>query len=664
MLLSVERCVFARMLAVVSVLTVLAWVGGASVAGDSTPFDAEHWVLDGADVTTRLGRQCVQGSAILRDVLFEDGTIEVDIAMDGRRSYPGVLFRLESATEHERVYLRPHRAGLYPDAVQYTPVFNGVAGWQLYHGPGCTAGADLPRDEWVHLKVEVRGTQAHVFLGEPKASGTPKQPDDLGDAGESGATGDPVLIITNLRHGRTRGAIGLLGPRDGSAYFSNFRYRAADAAESPADASASPETPAAGVLTNWQVTEPFAAAGQDTTQYPSFFAIFGTKWQTLASEPSGLVDLARFVRPRGQGPDCVMARTVFNVAAPQDVRLTFGYSDDVTVFLNGRPVYSGRSGYRSRDASFLGLVGPFDTVYLPLEPGLNELALMVTDAFGGWGYTCQTDRVLAEPVKTHGQITKAWETDAVFQVPESVLYDAARDVLYVSSYNKLGRGKDHAGFISRLTPTGDVTDLKWIEGLDGPCGLGLHEDTLYVTESSGNVVAIDVLAGAIKARYPAPGSSFLNDLVVTPAGQVYVTNGSKKPTGADLYTLRGETCEVWLKGAEMQRANGLLLDGDDLMVGNPGRLYRVSLQDGRVSLIAQLGARIVDGIRSDGAGNYLVSHWEGQLYRVSPGGEVVELLDTQAEGLNCADFEYIADRNLVVIPTFMGNRVVAYRLTP
>jgi hypothetical protein len=61
------------------------------------------------------------------------------------------------------------------------------------------------------------------------------------------------------------------------------------------------------------------------------------------------------------------------------------------------------------------------------------------------------------------------------------------------------------------------------------------------------------------------------------------------------------------------------------------------------------------------AGNYLVSHWEGQTYVISPGGDVVEVLDTMGAA-NSADFEYIRERNLLIIPTFVDNRVIAYRL--
>ena len=38
----------------------------------------------------------------------------------------------------------------------------------------------------------------------------------------------------------------------------------------------------------------------------------------------------------------------------------------------------------------------------------------------------------------HKALTPVWETEAVFKTPESVLYDAKRNVLYVSNYNVQG----------------------------------------------------------------------------------------------------------------------------------------------------------------------------------------------------------------------------------
>jgi hypothetical protein len=71
-------------------------------------------------------------------------------------------------------------------------------------------------------------------------------------------------------------------------------------------------------------------------------------------------------------------------------KLYIGYSDDVSVFLNGKILFRGRSAQNFRDPGFLGIVNPEnDTVYLPLKKGSNELMLAVSELGGGWGFICR-----------------------------------------------------------------------------------------------------------------------------------------------------------------------------------------------------------------------------------------------------------------------------------
>jgi hypothetical protein len=67
-------------------------------------------------------------------------------------------------------------------------------------------------------------------------------------------------------------------------------------------------------------------------------------------------------------------------------RIDLGYSDQVTVFLNGRPLYQGDASYSFDTPRREGLIG-YDqaSLFLPLEKGDNELAVVVSDSFGGWG---------------------------------------------------------------------------------------------------------------------------------------------------------------------------------------------------------------------------------------------------------------------------------------
>ena len=85
-------------------------------------------------------------------------------------------------------------------------------------------------------------------------------------------------------------------------------------------------------------------------------------------------------------------------AAPRDL----GFSDRAVVYLNGRALYRGDDTYRSRDYRFLGSIGWYDTVYLPLVEGDNELVVAVSEDFGGWGIQARFDSLdgltLGDPV--------------------------------------------------------------------------------------------------------------------------------------------------------------------------------------------------------------------------------------------------------------------------
>jgi sugar lactone lactonase YvrE len=479
----------------------------------------------------------------------------------GERSYPGILFRLQSEENYERFYIRPHRAGLYPDALQYTPVINKVAGWQLYHGDGYTAGAELPAEGWIRLRLEVKGQRARVFVN---------------------GGSEPALEIDQLEHGVSKGAIGVMGPRNGTAYFSNFRYQTGDGLvfDPPPPASKpEPET-----ITEWKVSRGFPADRARTDRYPHFYTIFLAEWKVAASDASGLVDIARHVTRENQNGDIVLARSVFRSDAARDVTLSFGYSDDVDLFVNGRRVFSGRSGYQSRDRSFLGIVGLNDAVSVRFEKGLNEVLLMVAERFGGWGFMMKADTVLEPPLEDLGRTTKVWETDDVFLTPESVLYDSDRELLYVTSFdNQFAQKQDPSGYVSKLSLDGEVIEHQWVTGLTAPTGMDIHRDTLWLCERR-HLTAIDLESGQIAARFEIPDADFPNDLVIDDEGYIYIAD--TRPSGWDdsrIYRFRDGEFEVWANDG-ISRANGLWVRDGYLIVGNSGDgfLKRVRLSDARV----------------------------------------------------------------------------------
>ena len=59
----------------------------------------------------------------------------------------------------------------------------------------------------------------------------------------------------------------------------------------------------------------------------------------------------------------------------------------------GRLLYRGDDTYLSRDYRFLGSIGYFDALYLPLIQGENELLLAVSEDLGGWGVQAKLENL-------------------------------------------------------------------------------------------------------------------------------------------------------------------------------------------------------------------------------------------------------------------------------
>jgi len=339
-----------------------------------TPFAPAQWSIDdpGARTVPYLGRPSLfldNGIALLKTPAFGDGTIEVDIAMHGHPSFAGIAFRAEGANDYELIYVRPHLSR-QPDALQYTPVFNGSEGWQLYSGKGFTASAELPANRWVHLRLVVSGYSARLFVDNAS---------------------DPQLVVTDLKRPWVRGRIGLWG-RFGGANFSNFTFTAADTTAPAVTTAASSNQ----LLLDWELSPAWETARVPADRLPAA----ATAWSPVRAEASGLVNIARFRRgvrtpaSVATSRDLVFARTTISSAQPRHARLVFGYSDSIHVFLNGRLLFAGDSSFRSRDPAFLGVasLGP-DALYVDLAPGRNELVFAVSENFGGWGFMARLEPV-------------------------------------------------------------------------------------------------------------------------------------------------------------------------------------------------------------------------------------------------------------------------------
>jgi hypothetical protein len=350
----------------------------------AVPADSPRWSLEEqAKVADYQGRKCLLldgGAAVLKNFQMRDAVIDVDVATPAARGFFGIQFRLaDDGANGEWVYLRQHKSGL-PDAMQYTPVLNTGANWQIYNGIGFTGAVDIPKDTWFHLRLEVTGAQAKLFVKNMEK---------------------PALVMNDLKSGVQNGQVAL-HVLIGETYFSNFEIRTTP--DAPWDRHLPAMPP--GTLTKWSLSPSFDALERNQERPLSQAESAAIHWQDVEAEPPGFVVLYRYreaphlrvtfatdfskrLEPQ-PGMKLLYARTTIDSDREQVKKLYVGYSDDVSVFLNGKILFRGRSAQNFRDPGFLGIVNPEnDTVYLPLQKGSNELMLAVSELGGGWGFICR-----------------------------------------------------------------------------------------------------------------------------------------------------------------------------------------------------------------------------------------------------------------------------------
>lgn len=256
----------------------------------------------------------------------------------------------------------------------------------------------------------------------------------------------------------------------------------------------------------------------------------------------------------------------------------------------------------------------------------------------------------------HENLTKLWETEPRLTTSESVCFNPMENLLYVSCINGQPLEKNRQGFIARVDLDGNIVDLKWIEGLDAPKGMGIFEGKLFVTDID-QLVEISIADGAIVNRYPAEGAQFLNDISIDAAGNVYVSD----MTTNKIHRLSGGNFEVWLESDLLDTPNGLFVEGDALLIGMAGSVMKAGLKDAALSVyIENTGG--IDGLEAEGNGNYIISDWTGNVHLIHPGKEKIKLLDTTPVKQNAADIEFIIEKRMLLVPTFFDNRVTAYEV--
>ncbi len=288
----------------------------------------------------------------------------------------------------------------------------------------------------------------------------------------------------------------------------------------------------------------------------------------------------------------------------------------------------------------------------------NTLFLIALVILASCNSSSNKKQETAKEKTTSYELELIWESDTIVRTPESVLLDRERGVLYVSNINEGPWEKDGNGFISKMDKNGKILELKWIEGISAPKGMGISGNSLFIADID-ELVEADINTGQIKNKILIEGSPQLNDITTGSKGEIYVSgSGSNK-----IYKLEDGKLTVIFEGEEGERFNGLYWeDSRILLITSASSQFKEIPWESMEAKIISENMGHGDAIAPVGDGGYICTNWMGAVSYVSPKGEVTELLNTIAKEENAADADFCIDEQILYLPTFFKNQVKAYKL--
>jgi hypothetical protein len=278
----------------------------------------------------------------------------------------------------------------------------------------------------------------------------------------------------------------------------------------------------------------------------------------------------------------------------------------------------------------------------------------------------------APPVLQPANPKPLWTVSTGLASPESAYYHQRSNSIFVSNINGQVLEKDGNGYLTRIAQGGKVIGGKWATGLNAPKGIRSVGNTIWVADID-EVVGFEVVAGGsrLAGRIKVDGSQFLNDLAAGPDGTLYVSDSNQ----SRIYAIKDGKPSVFVDAGDAdQQPNGLLVDGDRLILGTigrggaGGRLLAFDLKTKQRTQLTSENVGGIDGIEPAEKGAYFVTDVIGRrLLHVGSGGKVTTLSTFDQGG---ADFGYqgkieqLVQAGTVYVPFLFANSVAAYDVYP
>lgn len=278
-------------------------------------------------------------------------------------------------------------------------------------------------------------------------------------------------------------------------------------------------------------------------------------------------------------------------------------------------------------------------------------SIILTGTFLLLNYT-----VLAQDIFLSPKLEKVWTTPEGLNVPESACYNSTDKTIYVSNIVGMHNVKDGIGYISKLNEKGEFIEKEWVKGLNAPKGIACTQKYLYVTDID-RVVAVNLKTGKVEKTYSNRKSKSLNDATVSPDGHIYISDSG----GNCIFRVGKDSLEVFLESDILKAMNGILASDNLLYLGSNNNLITVDQKTKVITILAE-NVGYIDGLLMVEKNKFITSDFKGKVQLVEPGKGIETLMNTTDIKINAADLGYIPSQKLLLVPTFLDNKVGAYRL--
>lgn len=255
--------------------------------------------------------------------------------------------------------------------------------------------------------------------------------------------------------------------------------------------------------------------------------------------------------------------------------------------------------------------------------------------------------------------------------PESVRYDSARDVYYVSNINGDPAAHDGNGSIVVVDADNYRILRPLVQGgvngarLSAPKGMALSGDTLWVADID-TLRAFDVRDGHTLETVSLTrlGATFLNDVTVGGDGAVYITDTGRNDsasTGSAIFRVHARLPRVALATPELSAPNGITWDaqGQRFLLAPGGKEIQTWVPGEPAPVPLMNGPGGYDGIEVLANRSILVTSWADSTLHLIRAGVMSPLV----RGLSGpADIGVDTRRNIVAVPRLLLDRVEYFRI--